>query len=296
MRAAHVTMAARAMHRATCPEPIGTTRRQPPARHAGSAHSSHVARHAHISSRRQHRRFAAAATDGGGTEDDPWNKAPIDLDARLYGYLLQHTREPDVLRELRVETATLRGSQMQVPPEQGAFMRLLVELIGAKRVVEVGTYTGYSSIAMALALPSAEDGGKLVACDSSEPSFEVARRYWEKAGVSDVVEERLGDAKATLARLVEEQGDGGPSYDVGFIDADKRGYWHYYDTMVTSLVRKGGLIAIDNVLWYGKVADEARSDKQTEAIREFNARVLADDRVTHCTVPVGDGLTLCVVR
>ena len=131
MRAAHVTMAARAMHRATCPEPIGTTRRQPPARHAGSAHSSHVARHAHISSRRQHRRFAAAATDGGGTEDDPWNKGPIDLDARLYGYLLRHTREPDVLRELRVETAQLRGSQMQVPPEQGAFMRLLVELTNA---------------------------------------------------------------------------------------------------------------------------------------------------------------------
>ena len=143
---------------------------------------------------------------------------------------------------------------------------------------------------------SAADGGKLVACDSSAPSFEVARRYWEKAGVADVVEERLGDGKATLAALVREQGSEGPSFDIGFIDADKRGYWHYYDTMVTGLIRKGGLIAIDNVLWYGKVADEALSDKQTEAIREFNARVLADERVTHCTVPIGDGLTLCVVR
>jgi len=300
MRAVHVTMAARAvMHHASRAEPSGIARGRPLMRHAGSAPSSHVARHASprlVRSRRLLRRFAAAATDGGGTEDDPWNKGPIDLDARLYGYLLRHTREPDVLRELRVETAQLRGSQMQVPPEQGAFMRLLVELTGAKRVVEVGTYTGYSSVAMALALPSAADGGKLVACDSSEPSLEVARRYWEKAGVADVVEERLGDGKATLAALVREQGSGGPSFDIGFIDADKRGYWHYYDTMVTGLIRKGGLIAIDNVLWYGKVADEALSDKQTEAIREFNARVLADERVTHCTVPIGDGLTLCVVR
>jgi predicted O-methyltransferase YrrM len=299
MRAAHVTMAARAMRRATLAEPIGLARGRPQARRAVSAPSSQVTRHADlrcVRTRRPHRRFAAAATDGGGTEDDPWNKGPIDLDARLYGYLLRHTREPEVLRELRVETATLRGSQMQVPPEQGAFMRLLVELTNARRVVEVGTYTGYSSIAMALALPSAADGGKLVACDSSEPSFEVARRYWEKAGVADIVDERLGDGKASLAALVEEQGAAGPSYDIGFIDADKRGYWHYYDVMVTSLIKKGGLIAIDNVLWYGKVADDSISDKQTSAIREFNARVLADERVTHCTVPIGDGLTLCRVR
>ena len=125
----------------------------------------------------------AAASDGGGTTDDPWNKGPIDLDNRLYAYLLEHTREPEILRKLRVETATLRGSQMQVPPEQGALLRLIVELTGARRIIEVGTYTGYSSIAMALALPPAPDG-LLVACDSSAPSLEVARRYWDEAGVS----------------------------------------------------------------------------------------------------------------
>ncbi|MDC1215315.1 class I SAM-dependent methyltransferase [bacterium] len=250
-----------------------------------------------------HRRLgfttAASPPDGGGTADDPWNKGPIDLDANLYGYLLKHTREPDVLRELRVETATLRGSQMQVPPEQGAFMRLLVELSCAKRIIEVGTYTGYSSIAMALALPSAENGGKLVACDSSEPSFEVARRYWKKAGVDGIVMEKLGDGKQSLQELIAEQKEshnGEPSYDLGFIDADKRGYWSYYDTMVTSLIKPGGIVAIDNVLWYGKVADTEITDKQTVAIREFNQKVFEDERVTHCTIPIGDGLTVVRVR
>mgnify|MGYP006076533759 FL=1 len=254
--------------------------------------------------RRLLRRTAAlpgASTDGGGTADDPWNKAPIALDAPLYGYLLKHTREPDVLRELRVETSTMRGSNMQVPPEQGAFMKLLVELTGASRVIEVGTYTGYSSIAMAMALPPASRGGKLVACDSSEVSFQVARKYWKLAGVEDIVEERLGDGKTTLEELIEEQKtnprfNGAPSYDLGFIDADKRGYWHYYNEMVTHLIKKGGLIAIDNVLWYGKVADETVTDKQTNAIREFNQKVFQDERVTHCTIPIGDGLTLLRVR
>ena len=139
----------------------------------------------------------AAASDGGGTADDPWNKGPIDLDNRLYAYLLEHTREPEILRKLRVETATLRGSQMQVPPEQGALLRLIVELTGARRIIEVGTYTGYSSIAMALALPPAPDG-LLVACDSSAPSLEVAAVLgW--AGVSGphrrTVGRREGDAR-----------------------------------------------------------------------------------------------------
>ena len=232
----------------------------------------------------------AASTDGGGTADDPWNKGPIDLDANLYSYLLGTTREPDVLRQLRVETSTLRGSQMQVPPEQGQLMALLIELMGAKRVIEVGTYTGYSSIAMALALPT---DGVLVACDTSEPSFEVARKYWKIAGVESKIEERLGDGKTTLDDLLTRDGPG--HYDVGFVDADKRGYWEYYEKLL-KLVRPGGLIAVDNVLWYGKVADPTVVDKQTEAIREFNRRVAEDERVTQQIVPVGDGLTLCRVR
>ena len=248
-----------------------------PVRASRSRAASHVSR-------------AAASTDGGGTADDPWNKGPIDLDARLYSYLLGTTREPEVLRQLRVETSTLRGSQMQVPPEQGQLMALLIELMGAKRVIEVGTYTGYSSIAMALALPS---DGVLVACDTSEQSFEVARRYWKLAGVESKIEERLGDGKATLDALLARDGPG--HYDVGFVDADKRGYWEYYEKLL-KLVRPGGLIAVDNVLWYGKVADPDVADKQTEAIREFNARVAEDERVTQQIVPVGDGLTLCRVR
>lgn len=230
------------------------------------------------------------ADDGGGTPEDPWNKGPIDLDARLYAYLLEHTREPEVLRRLRVETSTMRGSQMQVPPEQGALMGLLVELMGATRVVEVGTFTGYSSIAMALALP---ENGKLIACDVSESSFEVARRYWDEAGVAHKVEERLGDAKATLDDLIASGMEN--AFDVGFVDADKRGYWEYYEKLLT-LVRPGGLIAIDNVLWYGRVADPEQGDKQTAAIREFNAKVANDARCTVSTIPVGDGLTLCRVR
>mmetsp|Transcript_5400 Transcript_5400/g.13722 ORF Transcript_5400/g.13722 Transcript_5400/m.13722 type:complete len:163 (-) Transcript_5400:2-490(-) len=162
--------------------------------------------------------------------------------------------------------------------------------MGARNIVEVGTYTGYSSIAMALALPP---GGRLVACDVSEESFAVARKYWAEAGVADKIDERLGDAKATLDDLIAAGGAG--QYDLGFVDADKRGYWEYYEKLLT-LVRPGGLIAIDNVLWYGRVADPAETDKTTAAIREFNARVAADPRVTHCTVAIGDGLTLCRVR
>ena len=240
------------------------------------------------------RRTRAALADGGGTPTDPWNKAPIDLSDRLYGYLLEHTREPEVLRRLRVETSQMRGSQMQVPPEQGAFMALLCELIGARRVVEIGTYTGYSSVAMALTLPKDDPEAYLVACDSSEPSLEVARRYWKEAGVDGVVREMLGDGAASLETLIAES-EGARPFDVAFVDADKRGYWGYYEQLL-KLVRPGGLIAVDNVLWYGRVADASETGKQTEAIRAFNRSVFEDERVTHCTVPVGDGLTLVRVR
>ena len=183
---------------------------------------------------------------------------------------------------------------MQVPPEQGAFMALLCELMGARRVVEIGTYTGYSSVAMALTLPKDDPEAYLVACDSSEPSLEVARRYWKEAGVDGVVREMLGDGAASLETLIAES-EGARPFDVAFVDADKRGYWGYYEQLL-KLVRPGGLIAVDNVLWYGRVADASETGKQTEAIRAFNRSVFEDERVTHCTVPVGDGLTLVRVR
>ena len=236
----------------------------------------------------------AAASDGGGTADDPWNKGPIDLDNRLYAYLLEHTREPEILRKLRVETATLRGSQMQVPPEQGALLRLIVELTGARRIIEVGTYTELFLHRDGPRTPTRPGRTPRRVRQQRAPSLEVARRYWDEAGVSDLIDERLGDAKATLDNLIAES-DGERTYDIGFVDADKRGYWEYYEKLLR-LVRPGGLIAIDNVLWYGKVADPDVADKQTIAIREFNAKVAADERVTHCTVPIGDGLTLCRVR
>jgi len=238
---------------------------------------------------------AAAGGDGGasaGARDGtgPWNTPPLALDDGLYSYLLKHTRESEVLRTLREETSALRGSQMQVAPEQGALLALMVELVDARRVIEIGTYTGYSSIAMASAM---REGGVLYACDKNEESFAVARRYWAKAGVSDRVVEKNGDAKVSVVELLEEHGEN--SFDVGFIDADKRAYREYYEALL-KLVRPGGLIIIDNVLWYGKVADETLEDKQTLAIREFNAFVASDERVSYGMVPIGDGLSVCRKR
>lgn len=229
---------------------------------------------------------SAGARDGTG----PWNTPPLALDDGLYAYLLKHTRESEVLRALREETSPLRGSQMQVAPEQGALLALMVELVDARRVIEIGTYTGYSSIAMASAM---REGGVLYACDKNEESFAVARRYWAKAGVSDRVVEKNGDAKVSVVELLEEHGEN--SFDVGFIDADKRAYREYYEALL-KLVRPGGLIIIDNVLWYGKVADETLEDKQTLAIREFNAFVASDERVSYGMVPIGDGLSICRKR
>ena len=209
----------------------------------------------------------------------------------VHAYLLQHSEvEPPVLAQLREETATMAMSMMQIAPEQGHFMALLLQLMGARKVLEIGVFTGYSSLAMALALPPS---GQLVACDISEDWTSVARRYWALAGVADKIDLRLAPALETLDRLVAEGQSG--SFDFAFIDADKTAYLNYYERCL-ALVRPGGLIAIDNVLWNGSVADPSVDDEDTRAIRSFNQFIAADDRVTHSMVPIADGLTLALKR
>jgi predicted O-methyltransferase YrrM len=214
-------------------------------------------------------------------------KRTIALTDELHEYLLGVSlREPDVLRELREETARLERSEMQIGPEQGQLMALLVEMIGARRTLEIGTFTGYSALAVALALPS---DGRVIACDVSEEWTSVGRRYWKKAGVAEKIDLRLGPALETLGGLLANgQRD---QFDFAFIDADKASYDAYYE-LCLQLVRPGGLIAVDNVLWSGKVADAAATDADTEAIRRLNAKLATDERITLSLVPIGDGLTL----
>ncbi|MFQ5774403.1 MAG: class I SAM-dependent methyltransferase [Kiloniellaceae bacterium] len=215
----------------------------------------------------------------------------IHLTDKVYAYLLDHSlREPPVLARLREETAALPRANMQIAPEQGQFMRLLVELIGARRTLEVGTFTGYSALCVALGLPA---DGRVVACDISKEFTAVARRYWAEAGVADKIDLRLGPALETLARLVAEGGAG--TFDFMFIDADKENYDNYYERGLT-LLRPGGLMAIDNVLWNGSVADRSRQDEETRAIRSLNEKVHGDERVGISLVPIGDGLTLARKR
>jgi predicted O-methyltransferase YrrM len=181
-------------------------------------------------------------------------------------------------------------SIMQISPEQGQFMRLLVEMIGARRAIEVGTFTGYSSISVALGLP---EDGRLVACDVSEEWTDIARRYWAEAGVADKITLHLAPALETLDSLVAA-GEAG-AYDFAFIDADKGGYMDYYERCLV-LVPEGGVIAVDNVLWEGRVADPEDTDESTEAIRAFNTKLLADERVSLSMLPLADGLTLARKR
>lgn len=211
----------------------------------------------------------------------------IQLDDTLYAYLLSVTlREPEVLRQLREEMAHHPYGGMQISPEQGQFMALLVELIGARRVLEVGVFTGYSSTRMALALPS---DGRLTALDISVGYTEIARHYWQLAGVDDKIELRLGPALESLDRLIEDGASG--SFDLAFIDADKRNYDAYYERSLR-LLRPGGLLLIDNVLWGGKVADASVQDDDTQAIRALNHKIHVDDRVTAVLLPIADGLML----
>jgi predicted O-methyltransferase YrrM len=215
----------------------------------------------------------------------------IPVTEAIWQYLIDATvREPGVLAKLRDETGRMPNGGMQISPEQGQFMALLVELIGARRAIEVGVFTGYSSLRVALAMPAE---GRIVACDVSEPYTNVARRYWREAGVDGKIDLRLGPALATLNALVA-QGERG-SYDFAFIDADKSNYGAYYERCL-ELVRPGGLVAVDNTLWSGAVADPTKQDADTRAIRELNAKVADDPRVSASLVPIGDGLLLARKR
>lgn len=215
----------------------------------------------------------------------------IQLDDSLYTYLLSVSlREPEVLRQLREETANHPYGGMQIAPEQGQFMALLVELIGAQRVLEIGVFTGYSSTCMALALPP---GGRLMALDLSAEYTGIARRYWQLAGVANKIELRLGPALASLDRLIEDGASG--SFDLAFLDADKGHYAAYYERSLR-LLRPGGLLLIDNVLWGGKVADPSVEDDDTQAIRDLNRTIHTDERVTAVLLPIADGLTLARKR
>jgi predicted O-methyltransferase YrrM len=211
----------------------------------------------------------------------------LPLTDRLYDYLLATTlREHPALERLRVATAALPEGGMQSAPEQGQLMGLLVELIGARRVLEIGCFTGYSTLAMALALPP---DGRLLTLDVNPEWVELGRRAWREAGVEGRIEVRFGLAQASLDQMIEAGGAG--SFDLVFIDADKKSYDAYYERSLV-LVRPGGLIMIDNVLWGGAVADPANRDRQTEALRALNAKLHADSRVSLALVPIGDGLML----
>jgi len=213
------------------------------------------------------------------------------FDERTYQYLLKTSvREPDVARRLREETQKLEQAQMQIGPDQGQFMHLLVQLLRARKTIEVGVFTGYSALWVALALPG---DGRIIACDVSEDYTAVAKRYWKEAGVSDKIDLRLAPALQTLDALIDARQAG--TFDFMFIDADKTNYENYYERGLW-LVRTGGLIAIDNTIWSGRVADDTQQDSDTVAIRRLNEKLLRDDRITLSMLTVGDGLTLALKR
>jgi len=218
-------------------------------------------------------------------------KKTVGLDDPLYDYLLSVSlREPEILLQLREETARLPNAMMQISPEQGQFMALLVELLGATKTLEIGVFTGYSSLCVALALPP---NGKIVACDVSEEYTAVARSYWEAAGVAHKIDLRVAPALETLDELLAA--GQAETFDFSFIDADKGNYEGYYERSL-QLVRPGGLIAVDNVLWSGRVADSQNQDSSTKTIRAFNEKLHHDERVTLSLVPIADGLTLARKR
>jgi len=209
------------------------------------------------------------------------------IDDGLLDYIGRVTlREPEILRRLRDETSRHPYASMQISAEQGQFMALLVHLLSAQKTLEIGVFTGYSSLAVALALP---DDGRIIACDISEEWTSIARRYWREAAVDRKIDLRLGPALKTLDDLIA-QGQGG-RFDFAFIDADKGNYINYYERALV-LVRQGGLIAVDNVLWDGKVIDPSVNDADTHAIRAFNESLHNDERVWLSMLPIRDGLTL----
>jgi caffeoyl-CoA O-methyltransferase len=215
----------------------------------------------------------------------------IVLTDRTYQYLLDVSlREAPVLRDLRAATASHPMVVMQISPEQGQFMAMLVRLTGARRCLEVGVFTGYSSLAVALALPA---DGQIIACDIDEDFTGMAVDFWRKAGVENKIQLKLAPAVETLDALLS---DGqARQFDFAFIDADKVNYQHYYDRLL-ELIRPGGLIAVDNTLWSGQLADPEVDDADTLALRSFNKSLHGDDRVDLSMVPIGDGLTLARKR
>ncbi len=217
-------------------------------------------------------------------------KKTLPLDDKLYDYLLSVSlRETPLLKKLREETDRLEAAKMQISADQGQFMALLLKMLNATRVIEIGTFTGYSAMVMAQALP---DDGEIICCDTSVEWTDIARRYWEKAGIEKKIDLRLAPALETLDSLVAD----GKSYsfDFAFIDADKINISNYFERCL-QLIRPGGLIAVDNVLWGGAVADSANQETDTVAIRNFNQQLVNDGRVDLSLVPIGDGLTLARV-
>jgi predicted O-methyltransferase YrrM len=213
------------------------------------------------------------------------------LSEPVYRYLVDNSvRDSELLAELRAITRSDSRALMQIPPEQGQFMALLVQAIGARRCIELGTFTGYSSLVVALALPH---DGRMVCCDVSAEWTAIARQFWKRAGVAHKIDLRLAPALETLDVPIAA-GEAG-TYDFAFIDADKENYLNYYERCLR-LLRAGGLIAVDNTLWSGRVADAGDQSERTGYLREFNAKLKHDERVTISMVPMGDGLTLALKR
>jgi predicted O-methyltransferase YrrM len=211
------------------------------------------------------------------------------FDSALYAYLqTMGSPEPSVLKQLREETQDLPGAAMQITPEQGQFLALLVSITQARRILEIGVFRGYSALAMALALPP---DGQMIACDQDPKATAIAVHYWQQAGVRDKIDLRLAPALATLKSL-QEIPHFSP-FDLIFIDADKRNYLTYYEIGLT-LLRPGGLMVIDNVLWFGKVADQNEGDARTQSLRNFNQILAHDPRVKVSVIPLGDGMTLAL--
>ncbi len=215
----------------------------------------------------------------------------IKLTESIYRYMQEAAfREPEILAKLRIETEGIEEAGMQIAPEQGQFMSLIVSMIGARRAIEIGTFTGYSSLCVALALPP---DGKLIACDTNQDWTDVARRYWREAGVAERIELHLAPASETLDALLSDGAAG--TLDFAFIDADKQSYDLYYERCL-ELLRPGGLVTLDNMLWSGAVADPARDDADTVAIRAITKKLQGDTRVDISLVPIGDGLMLARKR
>eukprot|EP00890_Picochlorum_soloecismus_P001313 jgi/Picsp_1/2182/NSC_05647-R1_caffeoyl- o-methyltransferase len=233
-----------------------------------------------------------ASQDENASVDDPVNKRM--LESALFEYITDHIREPNVLKDLRRDTKERypRAAKMAVGPEQGAFLRWLVETTVVSRAIEVGVFTGYSSICIALGLQesTSRDGRILIALDRDEEALQMAQEYWCKAGVDHLIQSYCGPALESLDRLVMDEGLA--SFDFAFIDANKRSYMEYYEKML-QLIKVGGIIVIDNVLWYGRVADKNADDRTTLAIKELNDFIANDPRVSMTLLPIGDGLILC---